>query len=210
MHLPPLLEADGPIVVGIKLEEKVVQLRIRHREPGTAEGSAKLVFRQLAVMVVVNALEEVQELLFCLMHKGAELFSGESAKVDGNVIDCAQMLTVVLDAPVSISVYCLHHVVEEMVRILQSYRRVLATVDRVEGALAYDDPASAALSSGKQGRACPDCAHPVSPTARRRARRLHPGRSRFLCASSQGHQLGCIMAGRPVARGEACRSVDGR
>lgn len=42
------------------------------------------------------------------------------------------MLTIVLNAPISIGVHGLHHIFEEMVRILQSYQRVLAIADRIQ------------------------------------------------------------------------------
>ena len=57
LDLPPFIEADNPIVVGIDLLKECVQLGIRYRESSTTKGCLEFVLGQLSIVVEVDALE---------------------------------------------------------------------------------------------------------------------------------------------------------
>jgi hypothetical protein len=57
-NVPPFFETDAAVVVGVYLGEEGVQVAVRHRQPCATQSCAELGFRYLAVVVVVDALEQ--------------------------------------------------------------------------------------------------------------------------------------------------------
>ena len=58
VNVPPLLETDHSILIGIHLVEELVQLGARHGQLRVLEGIAEFVFVELAVAVMVDGREE--------------------------------------------------------------------------------------------------------------------------------------------------------
>jgi hypothetical protein len=124
-YIPPFFKTDGPVVIGIHLCKEFIEVAIRDGEAGSPQSRAQLIFGNLAVAIVVDALEQVEELLFRLVHEFAEFWQ----------VSCQQMtplveeeeLTVFSNSPVPIAIHSLHYLVQELVRIFQGYSILLAT-----------------------------------------------------------------------------------
>jgi hypothetical protein len=71
-YVPPFFETDSPVIVGIDLGKEVVEVAVGNREAGAAECSTKFGLGEFAVVVVVDAPEQGQELLFSLLDEGPE------------------------------------------------------------------------------------------------------------------------------------------
>lgn len=56
--VPPFLEADGPVVVGVDLGEEHVQLAVGNGQRRAAERELELLPGYLPVAVAIDALEE--------------------------------------------------------------------------------------------------------------------------------------------------------
>lgn len=123
-NVPPFFEADCSIVVLVDLREESVQSGIGHRESSAAEGSLKLFFIKLAIVVVVDTREKSQQLLFGLLDECAKFFEKMSAT--HRMCIHSSELTVVLYTAVPVGIYCAHHLIKEAVRIFQRCRLLLA------------------------------------------------------------------------------------
>ena len=74
--VPPFVKADDAVVICIDFGEELVKLGARDDKASTQECIFELIFVQLAILIAINALEQVQELFLGLFHKGTE-FSGK-------------------------------------------------------------------------------------------------------------------------------------
>lgn len=58
-HLPPFIEADDTVLVGVHILEKAVEFVRRYRESSSGESRLELVLVQVTALVAVDLLEEI-------------------------------------------------------------------------------------------------------------------------------------------------------
>jgi hypothetical protein len=72
MNSPPFVESNHTVSVGVNLDKEVIELGIRDGESCSTEGSFELWLRDFAVLVMIDAFEQIQQLTLRLLHEGAE------------------------------------------------------------------------------------------------------------------------------------------
>lgn len=78
--VPPLLKADDTVPIGINLGEELIELRIWHSKSSARKGGLELALVQLAILIPVDAFEEIPQLFLRLFDKDSELFKRGSQR----------------------------------------------------------------------------------------------------------------------------------
>lgn len=74
-HAPPFIKSDYAVAVGIDLPKELVELRVGDSEACAPTGSLQFFSRDLAIAVVVNAPEEIGQLVLRFFHEGAKFLT---------------------------------------------------------------------------------------------------------------------------------------
>ena len=124
-HAPPFFKADSPIIIGVYFCEEVIEIAAGDRETSATQSSPQFGFRDFTVVIVIDTSEECKEFFFGLLNECAK-FWDDVSRIGPSWCVMIGRRTVIRYAPIAICVYSSHHLVQELIRIFQSYSILLA------------------------------------------------------------------------------------